>query len=289
MITETSFRDAVVEMIRRAETTLPIDVLAALKSAWKREREPIARLHYKMMFQNLQLAKKLGVPICQDTGVFTFFVKLGREIRLSFDLESAIAGAVEVATREVPLRANVVDPLTRKPSATNTGRGQPAIHVKLTPSAGLELELLVKGAGTENYSRLFMMRPTEGAEAIEREVLKTIEEAGGKSCPPNIIGIGIGGSAETATLMAKHALLRPLKNKNPDPELAELEDRIELAANGLKIGPMGLGGEITVLGVHIEKAACHTASLPVALALQCWPARRSRATKVGDKIKVVET
>lgn len=288
MVTETAFRDAVVEMLRRAETTLPKDVLDALKKASRKERGRIACFHYRMMFKNLQLAKRLGVPICQDTGVFTFFVKLGRDFKLSFDLIRTIAEAVKIATQEVPLRANVVDPLTRRPSPMNTGRGQPAIHVELTPGDGLELELLVKGAGTENYSRLFMMRPTEGVESIERAVLKTIEESGGKSCPPNIVGIGIGGSMETAALMAKHALLRPLNEKNPEPELAELEHRIERAANGLKIGPMGLGGEITVLEVHIEKAACHTASLPVAIALQCWPARRARATVVDDKIKVVE-
>ncbi|MBC7219212.1 MAG: fumarate hydratase [Hadesarchaea archaeon] len=288
MMTETVFRDVAVEMIRRAETKLPKDVLAALKRAWKKERDPIARFHYRMMFRNLQLAQGLGVPICQDTGVFTFFVKLGREVKLSFDLEGTLAEAVEIATQEVPLRANVVDPLTRKPSPTNTGRGQPAIHLELTPGDDLELELLVKGAGTENCSRLFMMRPTERAEAIERAVLKTIEESGGKSCPPNIIGVGIGGSMETAALMAKHALLRPLNRKNPDPELAELEHRIKLAANNLKIGPMGLSGETTILGVHIEKAACHTASLPVAFALQCWPARRAKATRVDGELRVVE-
>ncbi|MEM3421974.1 MAG: fumarate hydratase [Candidatus Hadarchaeum sp.] len=288
MIPETAFRNAVVEMLRRAETTLPKDILIALKKASRNERNSIAKFHYKMMFKNLHLAKRLGVPICQDTGVFTFFMKLGRDLKLPFDPEMAIAEAVKIATQEVPLRANVVDPLTRKPLPSNTGRLQPSVHLELMSGDGLELELLVKGAGTENCSRLFMMRPTEGVEAIEKIVLKTVGEAGGKSCPPNIVGIGIGGSMETAALMAKRALLRPMNKRNPDPELAELEHRIELAANELKIGPMGLGGKTTVLGVHIEKAACHTASLPVAVALQCWPARRAKAIKVVDELKVVE-
>ncbi|MGC8816760.1 MAG: fumarate hydratase [Candidatus Hadarchaeum sp.] len=288
MLTETSFRDTVVEMIRRAETTLPRDVLSALRRALNREREPLARFHLKMMLENLSLARKLQAPICQDTGTFTFFVKLGLKRGLRFDLGKAMTEAVKIATREVPLRANAVDPLTRRPSPSNTGRDQPAVHIEITPGKDLELELLVKGAGTENCSRLFMMRPTAGVAAIEEVVLKAIEEAGGKSCPPNIVGVGIGGSMETATLRAKQALLRPLNVKNPDPELAKLEHRLESSANKLNIGPMGLGGKTTVLGVRIEKAACHTASLPVAVAFQCWPARRSKAKLVNGKLRVVE-
>ncbi|KUO39740.1 MAG: hypothetical protein APZ16_03805 [Candidatus Hadarchaeum yellowstonense] len=288
MITETHFRDTVVEMLRRAETSLPRDVLAALKRAWKRERDPLARFHYKMMFKNLELAEKLKVPLCQDTGIFTFFIKLGRELRLTFDITKALEEAVKTTTRLVPLRENTVDPITRKPLPGNTGRGQPAIHIELAPGRGLQLDLLVKGAGTENYGRLFMMRPTGGPEAIEQAVLKTLEEAGGKSCPPNIVGVGVGGSMETAPLLAKKALLRPLHRANPDAELAKLERRIESAANGLGTGPMGLGGKTTLLKVLIERAACHTASLPVAVALQCWPARRAKAITIDGKLRVVE-
>jgi len=240
------------------------------------------------MLKNLELAKKLGAPICQDTGTFTFFIKVGGNVRLPFDLEKAITEAVKKATLEVPLRANVVDPLTREPAKSNTGEAQPAIHIELTKGEDLQVDLLVKGAGTENCGRLFMMGPAEGPIAVEQAVLRVLNEVRGKPCPPTIVGVGVGGSMETATLMAKHALLRSIDKPNPDPELAKLERKIELAANRLNIGPMGLGGKTTILKVLIEKAACHTASLPIAVALQCWPARRAKARIVGGRLKVVE-
>jgi fumarate hydratase subunit alpha len=254
----------------------------------KRERDTIPKLQFELMLKNLELAKKFSAPICQDTGTFTFFIQLGRDIKLNFDLEEAIGEAVSLATREVPLRANVVDPLTRQPMKSNTGREQPTVHIELEGGRKFQIDLLVRGAGAENCGRVFMLRPAEGPRAIGQAVMLTLTEAWGRPCPPVTVGIGVGGSMETAPLMAKHALLRPLDEPNPDPALARLEHRIEGAANRLKIGPMGLGGKTTVLGVRIEKAACHTASLPVAIALQCWPARRAKAKLVGDRLKVVE-
>lgn len=288
MLTEDSLRDVVAEMLRRAETTLPADVVDGLRKGMRRERSPIPRLQFELMLKNLELAKKFCAPICQDTGTFTFFVQLGRKLKLNFDLETAISGAVPLATREVPLRANVVDPLTRRPTGSNTGMRQPAVHIELVEGEKFQVDLLVRGAGAENCGRVFMLRPVEGPRAIGQAVMLTLTEAWGRPCPPVIVGIGVGGSMETAPLMAKHALLRPLNEPNPDPALMRLEHRIEREANRLKIGPMGLGGKTTVLGVHIEKAACHTASLPVAVALQCWAARRARAKLAGGRLRVVE-
>ncbi len=288
MLAGAELRKTAVEMIHRAETALPDDVVRALRRASERERDPIAKLQFSQMLKNLELAKKIKSPICQDTGTFTFFVQLGRKLRLNFNLEKVLGEAVARATREVPLRANVADPLTRKPMRSNTGRSQPAVHIELVEGKKFQVELLVKGAGTENWGRLFMLRPAEGQRAIERAVLLTLTEAGGRPCPPTVVGVGVGGSMETAPLLAKRALLRPLNRQNPDPTLAKLERQIERAANRTGIGPMGLGGETTVLRVLIEKAACHTASLPVAIALQCWPARRSAAKLIGNKLKVVK-
>jgi fumarate hydratase subunit alpha len=288
MLTKDSLRDVVAEMLQRAETTLPADVVNSLRRHMKRERDTIPKLQFELMLKNLELAKTFFAPICQDTGTFTFFIQLGRAIKLNFDLEEVIGEAVSLATREVPLRANVVDPLTREPIKSNTGRGQSTTHIELGEGRKFQIDLLVRGAGAENCGRLFMLRPVEGLRAIERAVMLTLTEAWGRPCPPVILGIGVGGSMETAPLMAKHALLRPLDEPNPDPALARLERQIERAANRLKIGPMGLGGKTTVLGVRIEKAACHTASLPVAIALQCWPARRAKAKLVGGRLKVVE-
>jgi len=286
MLTEAKFRATIVEMLCRAETKLPEDVVSALKRSKIREKNPIAKLQFDCMLKNLELAQKLGAPICQDTGTFTFFIRLGSELELSFDLKKSIDKAVAQATREVPLRANIVDPFTRESTGTNVGIGQPSVHLELVPGKKLLVDLLVKGAGAENWSRFFMLRPADGEKAIKRAVLLTLVEAGGQPCPPTIVGVGVGGSAEITPTLAKRALLRPLTSPNPDRRLAKLERRIMQAANGLDIGPMGLGGQTTVLGVHVEKAACHTASLPVAIALQCWAARRGRARLINGRMQV---
>ncbi len=164
--------------------------------------------------------------------------------------------------------------------------GQPSVHLEFVPGKKLSIDLLVKGAGAENWSRLFMLRPTDEKIAIKRAVLLTLMEAGGQLCPPVIVGVGIGGSADAACLLAKKALLRPLSSKNPDKKLARIERELTNEANKLDIGPMGLGGRTTVLGVRAAKAACHTASLPVAINFQCWAARRASARLVGDNLRV---
>lgn len=286
MVTETEFRKTIVEMIRRAETTVPDDVFRALKSCMRRERKKSARLQIELTLKNLDLAREMKVPLCQDTGTFAFFIKWGG--KLDFDINRALKRAVSQATREVPLRASAVEPITRKPFATNVGPLQPSVHFELAENPGVEINLLVKGAGSENFSRLFMFKPTTGKDALYQAVLSTLSEAGGKICPPVTVGLGVGGNAEVAVMLAKKALLRPLGKKNPDRALARLERELENTANALGIGPMGLGGRCTVLGVHIESAACHTASLPVAVAFQCWPARRAKAKFIGGKLKVIE-
>jgi len=236
----------------------------------------------------LKVAKKMDVPICQDTGTFTFFVQIGRKLQLNFDLRDVLTRAVTEATLKVPLRTNVVDPITRKPMKSNTGEGQPNIHIELVEGNEFQIDLLVRGSGAENCGRLFMLGPTAGSDGVKQAVLTTLREAGGKPCPPTIVGVGIGGTMETACVGAKRALLRSLKKPNSDPALAKLERKIELAANRLDIGPMGLGGRTTVLGVRIEKATSHTASLPVAVAFQCWAARRASAKLVNGEPRLVE-
>ena len=288
MLSGANFRDTIAEMLLIAETRIPKDVTIALKRTLERERGQIPKLQLRLMLKNLELAKKFRAPICQDTGTFTFFIKIGRNLKLPFDLEKAITEGVTKATQEIPLRVNVVDPISRKPMKTNTGSAQPAVHVELVGGEEIQVELLVKGAGTENCGRLFMMRPVEGLPAIEQAVIKVLSDSGGRPCPPNIVGVGIGGSMETAPFLAKRALLRPINKRNLDPELAKLERKLEQAANELDVGPMGLGGRTTVLKVLVEKAACHTASLPVAVALQCWPARRARAIVSDGVFRVVE-
>jgi len=285
MLSEAEFQGTVVEMLQWAATTLPKDVVDALKRCKRREREYVAILQFECMLKNLELAKRLGAPICQDTGIPIFFMELGTGLKLDFDPIAALKRAVKEATLAIPLRANIVDPLSRVNTKTNVGEGMPAVHLELVRGKRLRIDLLLKGAGAENWSRLYMLRPSDG-EAIERAVLLTVGEAGGQPCPPTIVGVGVGGSAEVACMLAKKALLRPLDRPNKDRRLARLELRLTRAANGLDIGPLGLGGKTTVLGVHVEKAACHTASLPVAIDLQCWAARRASAELVGDRMRV---
>jgi fumarate hydratase subunit alpha len=282
MLSEIEFRKTIVEMFKRATTTLPSDVVDAIKRSERLERNEIATAQFSCMLRNLKLAHKLSRPICQDTGIPIFFIELGSDLNLNFDLRRALSRALDEATLAVPLRRNLVDPLTRVESL----EGQPIVHINLTKGDGLRIDLLIKGAGGENWSRLYMLKPTEGADAVKRVVLFTLAEAGGQPCPPTVVGIGIGGSADAACTLAKRALLRPLDVGNDDPELAELEAQIAEAANDLGIGPMGLGGSTTVLGVHILRAACHTASLPVAIDLQCWVARRATAKLTGGRLEV---
>lgn len=285
MISEADFSKTIVEMLRLAATTLPKDIVDGLKRCRRRERDKIALVQFDCMFRNLELARKLGVPICQDTGIPIFFVKIGSDLKLKFDLMRELKIAVKEATRAVPLRPNVADPLTRATSGMNVGEGQPVVHFDFVRGSELQIDLMLKGAGAANWSRLYMLKPSDG-ESIERAVLLTIAGAGGQPCPPTLVGVGVGGSSVTSCLLAERALLRPLNKRNPNKELSKLEAKLTHRANELGIGAMGLGGNTTVLGVHVLKSACHVATLPVAVSFQCWAARRASAKLHGDQLQV---
>jgi fumarate hydratase subunit alpha len=181
------------------------------------------------------------------------------------------------ATKEVPLRPNAVNPFTQNNSGDNTGRFLPFINWDITSGDNLELTVFPKGGGSENVCALGMLRPGEGVKGLKRFVVDTLIKSGSKPCPPNILGIAVGGGADIAMKLAKKALLKPLDKPNPDPELAKLESELYEAANMTGIGPMGLGGKFTVLGVKVDYAHRHPASYPVAVAFQCWAARRATA------------
>jgi fumarate hydratase subunit alpha len=198
------------------------------------------------------------------------------------ELEAGIRQGVARATREVPLRPNVVHPLTRHNTGDNLGDGMPVIHFSPPKGDFVEIVHMPKGAGSENMSALRMLNPSEGVNGIKRAVLEAITKAGGRPCPPTIVGLGIGGTAEGAAYLAKKAVLRPVGRRSLDPEAARLEEDLELMLNRSGVGPMGLGGRTTVLGVSVELAHCHTASLPVAINLQCWAARRCSARIYPD-------
>ncbi len=272
-----TFIRSLVDLLRKAETELSDDVVNAIRKAEAREESPVAKSQLQAILKNIEIAETHSVPMCQDTGILIFFVELGSEFRPEFDLESAIREAAALATREIPLRPNAVDPLTRKNSGDNTGNGIPDVNWKLVPGKQLKITVAPKGAGSENMSALRMLNPTE-VEGIKKFVLETVTSAGGMPCPPLTLGVGIGGSFDKAARLAKEALLAPL-----DSPMSEFEKEILEAVNALGIGCMGLGGSTTALAVHIKTAHCHTASLPVALNIQCWANRHASIVFGGDE------
>ncbi|WP_292366447.1 MULTISPECIES: fumarate hydratase [unclassified Methanoculleus] len=258
--------DATERALREAEIRLPPDVLAVLRKAAAAERDAIARRELENILENIALAEERHVPICQDTGVPVIYLTLPPDIGLSPGLFEGVREGVRRATATIPLRPNVVDPLTRENTNDNTGAGMPAAHV--TPGDRLTVTVLPKGAGSENVSRLGMLLPSQAAQ-IPKFVTETMLLAGGKPCPPVILGVGIGGTFDVAAALAKEALLLPVDAM--DGYEQELCD----AVNALGIGPMGLGGDTTALAVKVKRADCHTASLPVAVNVQCWACRRA--------------
>ncbi|MCD5409496.1 MAG: fumarate hydratase [Methanocellales archaeon] len=264
----------VVQLLKQAETTLPGDVLSALKSARKRESNPLARMQLDMIHKNADFAREKGIPMCQDTGVPIFFIEIGRDAKIDFDLEGAIRDGVVRATEEIPLRPNAVHPITRQNSG-NIGLGLPEVNYDFVDGTDINIAVAVKGAGSENMSALKMFLPSE-VDDVKRFIVETVKNAGGKPCPPIIVGVGIGGTFDRAARLAKKAALRGLDTA-PDKLERELVDAI----NSLGIGPMGLGGDTTALKVNIEYAHCHVASLPVAVNIQCWADRRASAVLEG--------
>lgn len=259
----------------RANSALPPDVLRAVESAHKHESSAAGREVLAQLLENARLAGSSGLPLCQDTGLAIVFAELGEDAVLdrgpgNLSLYEAINLGVRNGYSDGYLRKSSCDPFSRANSGDNT----PAvIHTSLVPGDGLKLSLLTKGGGSENMSRVTMLTPAVGWKGIKKFVLQRVAEAGGNPCPPIIIGLGIGGTFESAPILAKKALLMPLDQANPNPELAEKEAELLAAVNRLGIGPMGLGGDTTALGVRILSAPCHIASLPLAVNIQCHSAR----------------
>ena len=274
--------DVAFNLLKLAVIKLPADVKEALQQAYREETSEAGKVNLKAILTNIEFAEKLDTPICQDTGTIIFYVKAGAQAEGLEKVEAALRSATKRATIEVPLRPNAVDPFTKKNSGDNTGRFIPYVNWEVTDGGSIEITVLPKGGGSENVCALGMITPGEGVKGLKRFVIDTVIKAGAKPCPPNILGVGVGGGADIAMKTAKKALLRPLNQSNPNQELAQLEKELYEAANSTGIGPMGLGGKFTVLGVNIEYAHRHPASYPVAVAYQCWAARRATARINAD-------
>jgi len=266
--------NGIVQLIRKAETELPDDVIKALKDAYKIE-DGIAKIQIENILKNVEVAKKTNRPMCQDTGVQTFFVKIGKDFLFTGHLKDLITDGVKQATEKVPLRPNTIDPFTKINHKDNVGDFIPAITWDFTNCDTVEITAIPKGGGSENMSKLVMLKPGVGIEGIKDFVVREMINAGANPCPPTVVGIGVGGGADLAMQLGKLALLRPVGKSHPDKKIAGIEAYIKKEINKSGIGPMGLGGKTTVLDVHIEKAPRHPASLPVGLVVQCWADRRA--------------
>ncbi len=269
--------DVAVKLLQLAVTELPKDVKEALKRAYQEEESELGKTQLKAILDNVKLAEKTRRPMCQDTGVITFYVKAGAQSRDLDRIGETLLNATKRATKEIPLRPNAVDPFTQKNSGDNTGRLIPFIDWEIVPGNDLEITAFPKGGGSENVNVTTMLTPEEDLVGLKRFVIDAVIKAGSKPCPPNILGVAIGGGTDIAMKLAKKALLRPVNEPNSNPKIAKIEKTLCEAANMTGIGPMGLGGKITVLGVNVEYAHRHPASFPVAIAFQCWAARRATA------------
>jgi fumarate hydratase subunit alpha len=253
---------------------LPSDVVAAIEEV-EAAAEGAGKKVLGRVLENLGKAAAHSLPLCQDTGMLLLFVDAGADIHITGgELESTLCKAAEDAWKEGYFRASVVaDPLKeRKNSGTNL---PPIIHYRRTEGSVLRIRCLAKGFGSENCSRIFMLKPTEGKEAVIAAVEETVRRAGGNPCPPVVLGVGIGGTMEYAGILSKRALLRKLDDKHPDPFYSELEQEILERINRLGIGPGGLGGGATALAVKVETCATHIAGLPVAVSVNCWADRKA--------------
>jgi len=269
-------------VLKQAVIYLPEDVKQTLKKAYAEETSETGKTQLKAILDNIELAEKYQAPVCQDTGTIIFYVKAGVKAKDLDKIEEALINATRRATKEVPLRPNSVDPFTQKNSGDNTGRYIPFLHWEIVPGDSLELTVMTKGGGSENVCVTGMLVPGEGIKGLKKFVVDAVISAGAKPCPPNILGVAIGGGADIAMKLAKKTLLKPLNEPNQDPEIAKLEKEIFEAANMTGIGPMGLGGKTTVLGVHVDYAFRHPASFPAAVAFNCWAARRASARINAD-------
>ncbi len=272
-ISAAAITDAVARLCVQANTRLPADVAAALDRARREEPWPLARETLDRLWENKELAEGEDLPICQDTGMACVFVELGQEVHLDGNFEEAIHEGVRRGYGEGFLRKSIVgDPLRR----VNTGDNTPAaITVRIVPGDKLRLTVAPKGFGSENMSRLAMLKPADGVEGVKAFVLETVRRAGPNPCPPMVLGIGIGGSFDKVAALAKHALLRPLDEPHPDPYYAALEGELLSRINALGVGPQGFGGKTTCLGLAIETAPTHVAGLPVAVNVSCHVTRRA--------------
>lgn len=284
MIGQALLADTIEKLYTKAMLELPSDVKKALQDAIAKETNPQSKMILETMLENSEVAVRDGRAICQDNGVNTHFFKVGTRAQFEGDPYAAVAEGVRRATLSVPLRPTVVNSLTRENYADNTNERVPIVYVDLLPGADyIEIITVPKGFGSENMSNIVMLNPNDGLEGVKKFVLDTVFKAGGRPCPPIVVGVGCGGTFDLVAKMAKIASsLRPVGSRNPNPFIADMEDELLEMVNSFGTGALGVGGVTTAMDLHIEHAGTHIAGNPVAVNLQCWATRRAAARIYND-------
>jgi len=278
--------EAAKELYIRALKLLPPDVKQGFDALSRSETDAGAKRMLGTMIRNISVAENTDNLLCQDTGIPIYNVWIGRGVEVDgVGIKDAIRRGCARSTREYSFRSSIVHPTTRVNDHTSTGRGIPVVNIDFSSDENLVIEMIPKGSGSENNSWLRMAVPAEGVDAIKSFVVDCVLEAGGKTCPPTIVGVGVGGTADLCVHLAKLAATRPLGSQCDDPEGAKLERQLSEAVNLLGVGPQGLGGDSTAFAVHVETAATHITMNPVAVNMQCHSARRASATFSGNGIE----
>ena len=267
--------DIITSFIGYTAVHLPDDVISKLRELRDNEEDPAALSIYDMMFENMRLASELGRPSCQDTGLVQFRIDCGSRFPLLEQLQGILTEAVRQATEKTPLRPNAVETFDEVNTGNNLGTGAPSISWNILPMwDGCSVSTYLAGGGCSLPGHAAVLMPGEGYEGAARFVLDRIAEYGPNACPPFLVGVGIANSVDTAAQLSKKALFRPVGSHNPNEKAAEMEQLLEEGINAMGIGPQGMGGKVSVLGVNIENAVRHTATLGVGVSLSCWTHRR---------------
>jgi fumarate hydratase subunit alpha len=272
-----TIEDTAVELLRIAATELPEEYVKEMKRLAKEMKGEVGRSQLNAILENVEIARKNSQPMCQDTGVVGFMVKLGDGFPLRSGLNEVLNAATRRATKEIPLRPNSVDMLKGNTNDNTAKPYVPLINFELVSGDTLEIIAMPKGGGSSNVAAHRMIKPGLGMKGVKNFVIEAVTNAGSLGCPPYFVGVGIGGSEDACMLLAKKALLKPFKIRNVDPKIAAIEEELFGKVNQLGIGPMGLGEGPTALDLHIEMAARHPASLPVGIVISCWALRHAKA------------
>ena len=287
MTIEKVVEDTAVELLRITATEYPKEYVKELEKLMKETKGEVGKSQMVSILEDVALARKESWPMCQDTGLVAFMVKLGDEFPLRSGLKEVLVNATRRATKEIPLRPNAVDMLKGNTNDNVCDPHVPILYVELVPGKNLELTAMPKGGGSSNVAAHRMLKPGLGMKGVKNFVIEALAAAGSLGCPPYFVGVGVGASEDYCMVLAKKALLKPFKVRNTDPKIATIEEELLTKVNELGIGAMGLGEGPTALDLHIEMAARHPASLPVGIVISCWALRHVKATIGADgKVRI---